>query len=99
MAQILVTPSELRSAAATLRDYNANFKSRVEDLTTSEGTLNSQWEGQAKEAFHAAFMTDKAFMDQFAAEIEKYCQALETIATKYATAEQTNAETASTRRS
>ena len=98
MGQILVTSSELRTAAGTLRDYNANFKSQVESLVGAEGTLKTQWQGQANEAFHAAFMKDKAFMDKFAAEIENYCTALETIASKYDAAESTNVETAVTRK-
>lgn len=98
MAQILVTPAELRSAASTLREYNSSFKNQVASLESSEGTLNSQWQGSAKEAFHKAFTADKAFMDKFAVEIENYCQALETIAAKYDAAEAANVETATTRK-
>lgn len=98
MAQILVTSAELRNAASTLREYNASFKNQVANLESSEGTLKSQWQGQANDAFHTAFMNDKAFMDKFAAEIEKYCQTLETIAAKYDTAEAANTETAVTRK-
>lgn len=98
MAQIMVTSSELRSRASTLREYNSNFKQQVESLSNAEGTLGTQWQGAAKEAFHTAFMNDKAYMDQFAAEIEKYCVALETIAGKYEAAESANVDTAKTRK-
>lgn len=98
MAQIMVTSSELRATASTLREYNTNFKNQVANLESSEGTLKSQWQGSANDAFHTAFMNDKAFMDKFAAEIEKYCQALETIAAKYDSAEAANVETANSRR-
>lgn len=93
MAQIMVTSSELRTAATTLREYNTNFKNQVSSLESSEGTLRSQWQGAANDAFHTAFMNDKAFMDKFAVEIEKYCQTLETIAAKYDMAEAANVET------
>lgn len=98
MAQILVTPAELRSAASTLREYNSNFKNQVAGLESSEGTLNTQWQGSANDAFHKAFLSDKAFMDKFAVEIENYCQALETIAAKYDAAEAANVDTAVTRK-
>lgn len=98
MAQILVTSAELRGAAGTLREYNANFKNQVANLENSEGALKSQWQGAANDAFHTAFMNDKAFMDKFAVEIENYCQALETIAAKYDAAEAANVETAVTRK-
>lgn len=98
MAQILVTAAELRTAAGTLREYNSSFKNQVASLESAEGTLKSQWQGSANDAFHNAFMNDKAFMDKFAVEIEKYCQTLETIAAKYDAAEAANVETATARR-
>ncbi len=98
MAYFMVTPSELRSTAATLREYNSNFKNQVTALETAEGTLNISWEGAAKETFHASFMKDKAYMDSFAAEIEKYCVTLEAMACEYEKGESTNVEIASTRK-
>lgn len=98
MAQIMVTSSELRTAATTLRDYNTNFKNQVSNLESAEGTLRSQWQGAANDAFHTAFMNDKSFMDKFAVEIEKYCQTLETIASKYDAAEAANVEVATSRK-
>ena len=98
MANIKVTSSELRNAANTLREYNSNFKAQVSALENSEVTLSGQWQGDANTAFHKAFMNDKAFMDQFAAEIEKYCAALETAAAKYDAKEAANVEIATQRK-
>lgn len=98
MAYFQVTPSELRSTANTLREYNSNFKNQVSALESSEGTLNTAWEGPAKDAFHTSFMNDKAYMDNFATEIEKYCVTLEAMAAEYEKAEAANVETASTRK-
>ena len=98
MAQILVTSAELRTTANTLRDYNTSFKNQVESLVSSEGTLSTQWQGPARDTFHKSFMDDKSYMDRFAAEIEKYCQTLETIAANYDMAEQQNVDTAKTRK-
>ncbi len=98
MASIKVTSTELRSAASTLREYNSNFKAQVSALDSSETALSGQWQGDANTAFHKAFMNDKAFMDQFAAEIEKYCMALETAAAKYDAKEAANVEIATQRK-
>lgn len=100
MAQgfFMVTPAELRTTAQNLRECNSNFRNQVSSLESSEGSLNSKWQGSAHDAFHTAFMNDKAYMDKFAAEIEKYCTTLENIAANYENAENTNLDTANTRR-
>ena len=90
MAQIRVTPAELRSAATALREQNANFSNQVKQLESSEATLNSQWSGPSHDVFHASFMNDKTYMEKFAAEIEKYCCTLENMAAEYEKAENAN---------
>ena len=98
MALIQVTAAELKSKANELRSLNGQFKSQVGNLESQEASLASMWEGEAKTAFHTAFNNDKVQMDNFYDLIEKYCQALETIAEKYQQAEAQNTETASTRK-
>ncbi len=97
MALIRVTASQVRSTSTSLRDYNQSFDSQVKKLQESEASLNSMWEGQAKEAFHAAFEGDKEFMFQFKALVDQYCVALDNIAAEYEKAESTNTETARAR--
>ena len=97
MALIRVTAAQLRSTANELRSVNGNFKSQVGNLESQEGALASMWEGEAKNAFHTAFMNDKAQMDKFYELIEKYCQTLESMAQKYEQAEAANTQTASSR--
>lgn len=97
MALIQVTASQLKSKANELRSFNGQFKSQVGNLESQEASLASMWEGEAKNAFHTAFMNDKGQMDKFYELIEQYCQALETIAQKYEQAEAQNAQTASQR--
>ena len=97
MALIRVSSSQLRTTASELRALNGQFKAQVGTLESSEGTLGTMWDGQAKAAFHTAFMKDRAQMDKFYSEIDKYCTTLETIAAKYDQAEDTNAQTATTR--
>ncbi|WP_167955892.1 WXG100 family type VII secretion target [Anaerosporobacter faecicola] len=98
MSAFQVTAKELGKKALDLQQLNARFKTEVTDLETTETALKSMWEGSANNAFHTAFMNDKGQMVKFHNAIEKYCEALVTIATKYQTAENTNTDTASKRK-
>lgn len=97
MALIRVTASQVRNSANSLRELNQQFNSQVQNLQASEESLNSMWEGQANDAFHAAFNTDKEYMTQFYNLINKYCEALDNIATEYENAENVNLDTATKR--
>lgn len=97
MANFKVTTSVLRTQADELTELNGRFKSSVEKLVTSEASLNSMWDGEANDAFHAAFATDKGKMDEFYNLIMQYIERLRTIASRYEQTEQTNTEIASNR--
>jgi WXG100 family type VII secretion target len=97
MALIQVTAAQLKAQAEKLRNYNSNFKTQTGKLETLEGQLNTMWDGEANTAFHNSFTKDKTQMDNFYNAIEKYANALVTIAGKYEQAESTNTSTASTR--
>ena len=97
MSDFKVTPSVLKSNADTLTDLNARFKGSVDSLVTSEGALNAMWDGEANDAFHAAFMTDKAKMDEFSRLIEQYTERLRQIAVRYEQTEQSTTNIASSR--
>lgn len=98
MGLITVSSQQLKQTAGDLRQLNTNFRTQVGQLSERETNLAGMWEGQAKTAFHSAFTRDKEQMDRFYAEIEKYCQTLETIAQKYDQAEAANVETATVRK-
>ena len=97
MAEIRVTPAEVRNKAGELRSLQAKFKDYVGALKTSELSLGAMWEGEAKNAFHAAFTKDTNQMDTFAIVIEQYAKALEEIASEYESKESMNAQIASAR--
>lgn len=97
MALIRVTASQVKSTAMHLRDYNQNFNTQVQALQSAEESLNSMWDGQANDAFHAAFNHDKEYMSQFYNLINKYCEALDQIAAEYDNAEALNTEMATRR--
>ena len=97
MAEIRVTSAELKNKAAELRSLNEKFKATIEELSANEQQLMGMWDGDTKETFHAAYNSDKTQMENFYAAIEKYCQALESNAAQYESAEAKNTNTASTR--
>lgn len=97
MAIIRVTAAQLKTGAEELRNLNQQFKAAVSDLESTESSLNSMWEGDARNAFHQAFTNDKTQMDNFFNAIEVYAQRLEAAAAKYEQAEAQNTEIAATR--
>lgn len=94
----IATPAQLRAKAEELAALNNSFKTNVSELEAEEQNLMGMWEGQAKEAFHQAFSSDKIQMTNFSTLIEKYVASLLTIAAKYEEAERINTETATARK-
>lgn len=97
MSYFEVTSSEVRSKAGALGELNGQFKSRESDLENKEQSLCSMWEGEAKNAFHSAFMRDKSQMDTFSQLIDRYVETLMEIAQRYEEAERRAAELAMNR--
>ncbi|MCM1126872.1 MAG: WXG100 family type VII secretion target [Lachnospiraceae bacterium] len=98
MAFFQVTSAELRNKASRLQDLNVQFKAKASELGEKENSLCSMWEGEAKTAFHQAFMRDSQQMDAFYQLIGQYVQALLEIAARYEEAEARNREIASARK-
>lgn len=98
MAEIKVTPRELRTKADTLEQLNRQFRQEVEKMVGYEQQLAGMWEGDAQKAFHKAFNDDKLKMDRFALNIDKYVVALREDAQKYEEAEQKATNIATTRK-
>ena len=97
MAAFTVTAKELQAKAEELRNLNQQFKSEVSNLESVEGALSGMWEGEARDAFHNAFNSDKIQMDNFYNAIELYAVRLQEAASKYMQAEAPNVEIANTR--
>jgi len=98
MAEIKVTSRELRNKADNLEGLNRSFRAEVEKMVGYEAQLATMWEGEAKEAFRKAFNDDKAKMDRFAQNIDKYIEALRMDAQKYEDAENRNIQIATERK-
>ena len=98
MAEIIVTSSTLRSKAEELNQMNEQFKNAVNSLVDEENALRGQFEGEASDAFHAAFSKDTVQMQTFYNAIAQYVQKLIQIAEGYEKAEQANVTTATERK-
>ena len=83
-----INTSEVTKKASEISNLLNSFKSQVENLTQTEGTLNGMWEGEAKETFHSEFQNN----------MQKYVTALQEIVQEYVKAENANLSTASTRK-
>lgn len=97
MSEFVVSVNDLKAKVETLRQLNAQFKGKVGEMESTEASLNGMWEGEAKEAFHNAFTSDKTQMNNFYNAVEVYAQRLESIAARYAQAEAANVGIASER--
>lgn len=97
MAELLVTASQLIAKADELKQFNATFKNKVNELEETEANLATMWEGEAKDAFHTAFTNDKTQMNNFYNAIEQYVAVMQQIAANYSKAEAANVDTASAR--
>lgn len=98
MSLIQVTARELNKGAENLRNLNARFRSEKETLTSCEQSLNTMWEGSAKDTFHTMFINDIGRMENFINAIEQYISALLVIVTNYEQAEARNTATANARK-
>lgn len=95
---ITVNTGTVKNKAQQLKNLNSSFKKQVDQLRTTESSLNTMWEGEAKNQFHTAFTRDITQMSNFYNAIEKYVQSLEQIVAKYESAESKNVATASQRK-
>ena len=98
MAEIKVTPQQLKEKANDLESYNRKFRSEVEKMVGYEEQLAGMWEGEAQKAFRKAFNDDRLKMEQFALNIDTYVLALREDAQRSATAENTATNIATARK-
>ena len=92
-----VTICQLRTKADELEALNNNLKTMIDELEAAENRLNGMWDGEANEAFHNAFNSDKIQMINFYNLVRIYIYILRSIIARYQCAEAHNTCTATTR--
>ena len=88
---ITVTPQELKRIAEELRQYNESYKRQLEEMVVIKNSLNTKWEGTAKEAFNKKFEERATLFDAFHVAIQGYISVLLSIAERYENVERRNA--------
>ena len=97
MSEFRVTSAQLKRGAQDIMYLNGQFQSAISALENYESSLNGMWDGDANDAFHAAFMTDKGKMTEFQKLITQYASSLTAIADRYDQTEQMNTDIANKR--
>lgn len=96
MSTMMVSSAQLRNRASEIEQLNEQFRAQVNNLVEKEGTLRTMYEGDAANAFRAAFERNKIQMDNFFNCIARYAQVMNEIANRIDQAEQQNQVIAST---
>ena len=94
---IIANTATIKSKADELKSLNSSLKKQIEELVSTESSLNSMWDGDANDAFHKEFNQDVVQMNNFYNAIEKYVQSLREIVSTYEKAEAANLSTANQR--
>ena len=72
MAEFKVNARQLEEKADALADLNRKLRAEVEKMAGYERELSTMWEGDAQAAFRTSFQKDRAKMNAFAANIDKF---------------------------
>ena len=99
MPEIRVTIKQLQEKADVLEMLNRRFRAEVEKMAGYEQELSTMWEGDAQAAFRNAFNNDKAKMEAFAINVDRYVLALRENAQRYEQAEAQATNIATVRKS
>lgn len=97
MAQYEVTNAQLTQVQNQLTTDNEQFIQKVSALEGKQQELKNMWQGEANNAFDAAFNSDKEKWTTFANLMKQYIEALGKIAAAYSKAEAANVDTAKNR--
>lgn len=97
MALIQVNTTTMRNQISDLRALNAQLKTQLDNLASTELELAAMWAGDAKDAFRAAFNNDKYQIENFRKLITQFATAGDQIADKYDANERANVDIATKR--
>lgn len=97
MSRTTLTASQMQNAINELNASNNEYKARVNEMGEAQQTLMGTYQGDAANAFNAAFQGDFAKWGEFAALIDQYVEALSEILTIYNETEAANTEIAKNR--
>lgn len=97
MAEIRVTSATLTQKKGELDQLNGQLTTLKGQYEQVESAMNSKWEGDAKNAFHATFLQNMQAVDTFIKAVQQYSAVLQEIIAKYESTEAKNAATGGSR--
>lgn len=92
---IKVSPEKLTAAAGEFSTEGNNMTNLVSEMINLVGSMNSVWEGEASAAYITKFNSLENDLQVLNRMIQEHVRDLEEMANLYRTAEQSNAEDAS----
>ena len=94
MSKVTTNTVQMRKAASEIEELNRQFQSHIKELVSEKDELCTMWDGEAKQAFQAAFNKSIDTLESFYSTIEKYLRAINEAAAGYEKAEQKAADLA-----
>ncbi len=94
MSQFIVSTKEISSKRESLIALSSSLKSQISNLETLGNSLNSMWEGAAKESYIKGLKIDIEKMKSLLKAIMEFIDVLQKIITIYNTTEKKNQSTA-----
>lgn len=94
MAQIQLTAAAMEDKKGQLTTLLAQFRDELDTLSQIVSQLKNEWEGDASEAFQAAYQKKRQRFEMAAQAIQKYIDVLGRIIDQYKTTESLNTQIA-----
>ena len=94
MSQFIVSTKEISSKRESLIALSSSLKSQISNLETLGNSLNSMWEGSAKESYIKGLKIDIEKMKSLLKAIMEFIDVLQKIIAIYNTTEKKNQSTA-----
>jgi len=94
MGVIMLTSSQLSAKKEELSSLNSTLKEQINELQMQIKSLDSEWEGNAADAYKARAQKDIGRMENLCQVVDSYVKALDTIIAEYKKAESMNVATA-----
>lgn len=94
MAEFIVTGQTVKAKADDFMRYSSDVRTKAEELTALIASLDEIWEGDAHDAFKAAYEKNKIALENYAVILQKYSSALQDISNDYDVSESKNTQLA-----
>ena len=91
MAEIYVQSSNaIQGVIDELTQFNADFRTKAEEINSEKTNLTTKWEGDASTTFSERFDREYPSFENFAKAIDEYVQGLTNILAEYDRTEDAN---------